>query len=74
MVERRNAPYIRAINKTARRALLSDGEIVPITFLSDLDGEQTDDLDLAVTFVAGSEACGWFVDYLEHFAEPMEVH
>ena len=66
-------PYIEAINLAKKQAILSNGEYVPITTYVDIDGEETDDHEIAITFVCGSDLEGWFVDYLCHFAE-MEMH
>ena len=52
-------PVIEAINLSRRLALTEDGETVPIVGLLDADGEDTDDIDAAVAFTAGSGG-RWF--------------
>ena len=44
---------IEAINLHDRQALLTTGEVIPITELFDDEGDETDDPDEAVAFVAG---------------------
>lgn len=50
---------VEAANWFTRLAVLSDGAAVPVTNLFDADGEETEDPDEAVTFVAG-EGGRWF--------------
>lgn len=61
-----------AINRFGMVALLDDGTTVPITNLFDADGEETDDPDEAVTFVAG-EGDRWFTGECADYAE-VSVH
>lgn len=57
-----------AIKTFSRLALLNDGTTVPITNLFDADGDETDDPDLAVSFVAG-EADRWFTGLCADYEE-----
>jgi len=60
-------PFVVAVKRPTREALLSDNTIVPITNLVDVDGEDTDDIHEAVAFVAGSDGVGWFSGDLDDF-------
>ncbi|WP_310540822.1 hypothetical protein [Phenylobacterium sp.] len=53
---------------TSRAALLSDGTTVPITNLLDEFGDETDDPDEAVTFVAG-DGDQWFTGLCSDYDE-----
>lgn len=53
---------------TSRVALLSDGTTVPITNLLDEFGDETDDPDEAVTFVAG-DGDQWFTGLCSDYDE-----
>lgn len=57
-----------AIKVFSRLALLSDGTTVPITNLFDGDGDETDDPDEAVSFVAG-DGDRWFTGLVSDYAE-----
>lgn len=59
---------IPAINIFSRFALLDDGTIVPVTNLFDADGDETNDPDEAVVFVAG-EGDRWFTGCCDDYAE-----
>lgn len=59
---------IAAINRTKCLAILDDDSIVPITNLYDADGDETDDLNEAVAFVAG-EGKRWFTRPFSDFEE-----
>lgn len=50
---------IQAINLRQSLALRSDGETVPITNMLDFEGDETEDFEEAVSFVAGSDSA-WF--------------
>ena len=52
----------------SRVALLSDGTTVPITNLLDEFGDETDDPDEAVTFVAG-DGDQWFAGLCSDYDE-----
>lgn len=54
-----------AINLEARKMLLDNGVIVPITNMFDGEGRDTDDPDEAVSIVAGDDAQGWYSILLE---------
>lgn len=57
-----------AINCSARRAVLSDGSIFPITNFFDADGDEVSDAADAVRFVAGSDVRGrWWAGDLSAF-------
>lgn len=57
---------IEAIHLDRREALRSDGVIVPITKLYDLDGDEVSDPKDALSFVAGSDKA-WFSGLLSAF-------
>lgn len=59
-------PRIVSINLGKRLALLDDGRTVPITTLMDKWGEDTDDTESAVVFVAGAGTM-WFSDLLSSY-------
>lgn len=59
---------INAVKALSRLALLSDGTTVPITNLLDADGDETDDPNEAVSFVAG-EGDRWFTGLCADFEE-----
>jgi len=59
---------VDAINAFTRFAVLNDGTTVPVTGLYDADGEETNDPDQAVTFVAG-EGDRWFSGLCSEFEE-----
>jgi len=68
MFLKRCIPTIISANFVIDKALLDNDIIVPITVYFGLDGEECEKEE-AVTFVAGSDDEGWFVDYLENFSE-----
>lgn len=57
---------IIAINLTARRAMLDDGQLLPITNLVDDYGEEVDDPLLASRFVCGMDNL-WLWDAVANF-------
>lgn len=57
---------VQALNIKQRLALLTDGRMVPITTLIDGDGEETQNLSEAVSFVCGSGR-EWFSDLISHY-------
>lgn len=57
-----------AANWFTRFAILSDGSTVPVTNLFDGDGEETNDPDQAVTFVAG-DGDRWFAGLCADYEE-----
>ncbi len=57
---------IEAINLVKRVALLADGTCVPITNIFDEDGDETDDINEAVAFVAG-RGLDWWSDDVNHY-------
>lgn len=59
---------LEAINRAERLALRTDGVVVPITALFDHEGDETQNLDEAVSFVAGSDDL-WFGAAFSDFAE-----
>jgi hypothetical protein len=63
---------VHTLNVSGRQAILTDGRVVPITNLFDACGEETDDLDEAVSFVCG-EGDEWFSDLLSSF-ETAAIH
>ncbi len=48
-------------------AQLNDGRLMPITTMLDSDGDETNDPELAVTFVAG-EGKEWFTGRIYHIS------
>lgn len=54
------------VNVRKRFALLTDDRIVPVTNLFDVVGDDTNDPDLAVAFVAG-EGREWFAAAIADF-------
>lgn len=59
---------IEAINKARREALTADGLTLPITLLLDSEGDQTDDWNEAVVFIAGAGS-RWYVEGVAAFSE-----
>lgn len=59
--------YIVAINRGLRFALTRDDRIAPLTNLKDADGDETDDIDEAVTAVARVSAGIWVVIRLDDY-------
>lgn len=57
---------VAAIHRGRRLFLSEDGDVYPITNLYDADGDETDDIDLAVSAVAGTEG-RWFALVLADF-------
>jgi hypothetical protein len=57
---------VLAINLGRRLVLLTDDRVMPITNLFDLNSEETDDPDQAITFVAG-EGNTWFSGRVDGF-------
>jgi hypothetical protein len=54
-----------AINLDARKILLDNGAVVPITNMFDEQGHDTDDTDEAMSVVAGDDEQGWYSILLE---------
>lgn len=66
---------VDAINLRRKMALLNDGSTVPITKLFDDDGDDTDDLESAVSFTAGPASNGkWYSGAVADFSPPPSVH
>lgn len=61
-----------SINLKARFAIMDDGTVLPITTLLDSDGDETDDPEQAVVFVAGTDSWGWFQARVDSF-EPVRT-
>jgi hypothetical protein len=59
---------VGAANWFTRYALLEDGRSVPIVQLFDCDGDETNDPDEAISFVAG-EGNEWYTGLCSDFAE-----
>lgn len=59
-------PDVQAVNLRRRLALLTDGASVPITTLLDAEGDETEDAEQAVAFVAGAGR-QWFSASLAHY-------
>jgi hypothetical protein len=61
---------IEAVCRKARCLILSGDLIAPFTNLFDLDGEETDDLELAIVAVAfHPDGSGWFTIVFDDWAE-----
>jgi hypothetical protein len=52
--------YVSAISLTRRMALLSTGDIVPISRMTDREGDDTDVPSECHTFIAGRNGLGWW--------------
>lgn len=57
-----------SVRSFGRYAVLEDGTMLPITNLFDIDGDETDDPDEAVSFVAG-EGGVWVSGSCDDFPE-----
>ena len=66
-----NSLDIAAINVQARTALASDDTLCEITNLFDLDGDETEDEDTALTAVIRYDDTHWFTVKLSDFAKAM---
>ena len=58
---------VEALNLPRREALLTDGRVVPIINLIDADGEETESVLRAISFVCG-EGREWWSDLIECYA------
>ena len=58
---------IACVNRALRVAVTEDGQELPVTNMFDGDGDETDDVDAAVTCVAGPDKDGlWLtIDFAE---------
>jgi hypothetical protein len=50
---------VASVNLFRRQAILTDGQIIPITLLIDSTGEDTDDLEKVVAFATGPDKHGY---------------
>jgi hypothetical protein len=54
-------PEVACIHRARREAVLENGETIPVVRFTGPDGEPTDDVDEAVSCVAGPDASGLWV-------------
>lgn len=65
---------IAMVNRQRRIAVMEDGQILPVTNLYDVDGEETEDVTCAVSCVVGPDAAGfWYSVDLTAF-EQVRMH
>lgn len=67
--------YVEAVNLEKRLALMSDGEVLPIIKLINIEGKECDDPEDAFGAVAGPDANGkWAAIMLQEFNFNRVVH
>lgn len=64
---------IEAVHRGLRLFMAADGEIFPIVRMFDSAGNDTDDIDEAISAVAGA-GNRWFAFLLPDFDQPASVH
>lgn len=68
-------PDVVSINLRRRQVLDTFGDFLPIVGFTDLDGDETEDLDMAEQFVAGPNREGqWYRDAVGNYEGPSFSH
>lgn len=65
---------VSCANRDLRVAITEDGQSLPVTHLFDADGEECDDIEQAVTCVAGPDRDGFWltIDFREMEKVPLQ--